>query len=444
MRELGSALLRCSLGLSLVGLQQVGGAFGVRPGVRSGGSRAVLDDLSLAASGQLGDVLVSVFESVDQLQREMVDRAFDLCTFEAILRGDPLEAAAEMVAGGWESGRLLLQGPEGRLAWLEMVHKLRVYWLVRGMEGKVPAAVHGTPDWGGRVAAAYRLAPYETLFALERIGHRVASAELATGAAVGLRGLEADLPPESLILLHAGMGMALACHLVQPMPASAAPAVYERAVRRFLDLCREGSVPGYAAAAIEPLGLVVRTFAPRQLRRLDRQLRRLDPEAARYLWHGAGRALYFLPVNFFPCRGALDRALALCRAEAPDEAARRDALDGLFYALAMVNLGQPAVVEMLLAAAACELDDPAPIASGISAALLVRHLTTPADPAIPAFLAHQPAGRGGDGGLWRRDLWERVVRRPCAAALDRLRPALIAGRRFAELARHRTAAEVAA
>ena len=261
------------------------------------------------------------------------------------------------------------------------------------------------------VSAALCRAPTRAVFELEGIAFARARAALRNGEPRGL--LSGDLPEESLVLLHSGMGFGFASRLPPPLDPA-----------RFLALCAASSRPEYLPVAVEPLGLFVRLFRPRSFAPLAAELARIAPEHLALYWFGAGRSYYFRPADLLP--GGLERAAARCRWEPPPER-RPDALAGLAFAVAMINLGHPRAVLRLLAAATGE-DEAEAVTSGVISCLLARHHTTPADPALPAFLAWRPA----EPGLG--EIWERRVSGPGALALTHLYPALRSAGRLADFA----------
>jgi hypothetical protein len=288
------------------------------------------------------------------------------------------------------------------------------------------------------VAAAYGRDPFAALFELEGLGHDHALARCADGDPRGLLLAETTgpLPEGSLILLHAGMGMAFAQRVLEGLTPASPDAEVDGALRRFAGLCRASSRPGYVEAALESLGLVARTFHPRLVPALSRRLLARDPELAAYFWHGAGRAVYFLPVHFLPGPASLDPAIDLLLAEAP-EACRCDALEGLVYAACMVNMERPEGFAALLRASGGRLAARGVLAGGVRAAVAARRDTTPEDPAVDRFLRHVP----GDPAA--ADLWERLVRRPCLEALAAY-PEIKAAGRLGAFARHDATMEGAA
>jgi len=315
------------------------------------------------------------------------------------------------------------RGRSAAMVWRELRHQAATYRLVR-FGGRALRRLAGGP-LAEAVDALYRLEPTATVFRLERLAYeRTVAACRREGAPSGILGDGAGgLPEKSLILLHAGLGMGLAEALIWPLgPASPAPRL-DDALRRFVDLCRASSRPGYGRVAVESLGLMVRMFRAPLAPLLDRSFARTAPELAAFFWHGAGRALYFHPAGFLPDGAA--RQVARCRREAP-AAHRLDVLAGLAFAAAMVNLRAPDIVERRLARAG-DGEEVAAFAHGIAACLVARRHTCPEDPAVDAFLARRPAAGGA---------WEERVAAPCRDVLARIYPRLLAEHRLDELARY--------
>jgi hypothetical protein len=310
----------------------------------------------------------------------------------------------------------------------ELANKATAYRLVR-FTGRGPRPAD-SDAWEDLVASILRRDPFSALFRLERLGHDLAVAAWRRGGpphALFAGPRAAALPERSLILLHGGMGLAFGDRLIGALGSRATEADLAAALSRFVELCRANARPGWAEPALEALGIIVRLFRPRWRTSTDRLLAAIDPVARACYWHGAGRALYFLPRHSAP--GSAGRAVAACRREAP-VAVRADALDGFFFAAAMVNLRHPRVLEEIVAAAGERPDEEEAVAGGVTACVLARRKTTPDDPAIPALLAHRPDRRNAA-------LWERRVRGPAERGLALYFPWLEATGLLPSLARHR-------
>ena len=357
----------------------------------------------------------------------------------------PLAVAAELAPAG-----------EGRAAqgWLELRNTMRAlerFWAA-------PALCHtgagdGSPEvvereLVRRLAAADEGDPWDALWLREGLGFRWSEAAQDAG-----RPARATLPDGRWRLpLHTGMGLSGALRTLAPLALrgpswteSAETPALEEAVERFQALCRAGSSAGCESAALEALGLVARVLHPGRVAALDRLLREADPALREGFWHGVGRGLYFTPAGSLPRMRPAAHALRRGRREAPDGAARRNAVAGVGWALALVNVRHPRVVAgaLLDATGAADRVDPVDpldpvgasddadaLADGIARAVVVwADAVVPAgeeapDRTLEAFLEHGAESRSGgrdareatgarSGELWRR----RVVPR-CRQALD--------------------------
>lgn len=157
---------------------------------------------------------------------------------------------------------------------------------------------------------------------------------------------ESGLSRHDLITHHTGLGLGLAVgHLARVGRRSSVAAAEVRAgVGRFIEGCRRLSYPGYEEMSIEALGLTVELRCPGLRGVVEEAVRDLEPSYCSLFWHGVGRGIYFNPADLAPRRdarwGALGKALA-----APDaREARLNAVAGVAWALALVNIRHPATV----------------------------------------------------------------------------------------------------
>jgi hypothetical protein len=299
-------------------------------------------------------------------------------------------------------------------------------------------AVRGDRELAALVAETCRRDPKHLAFLLERLCYDfVRGAWRAGKEPLHLLDGEAAraLPDRSLILLHAGLGMALTQHLMRPVRPDQPAAVFDAALDRFAELVSANARPDFAAVPFEALGLMVRRFLPRLHDPLEARLRARDARLASYYWHGAGRAIYFLPGSFHPFPGAARRGLEISRREPVEAHHRLDALAGFSFAATMINLRRPELVARLLAH--LEPGETEALASGVAGALLTRHHTNPEEPAVREFL--RPLAGTWSATADRRliGVWETAVRMPCAEALDRGYPLLRARGELATFACYR-------
>jgi hypothetical protein len=348
------------------------------------------------------------------------------------MAGEPSPHAA----GTWQAS-----GPRGFARELgagfqEFRGKLVAYYLVR-LRAQ-PQAARGNRDLTSLVADVYRRDPRHTAFLLERLCYDFIKRYWRAGEEPRhlLDGVEARwLPEQSLILLHAGLGMALAERLLAPLHPEGAAGTFDAALDRFAELVKDNARPEFAAVTFEALGVMVRRFLPRLHGAVSARLLARDARLAAYYWHGAGRAIYFLPDFFLPSPGAASGALETCRREPPEASFRLDAVAGLCFASTMINLRHPELLVRLLPH--LEPGEAEAMASGVAGALMTRHHTCPYELGVRDFLRPTAEPWAGTAGGGLAGAWEDLVRRPCEEALDRAYPLLRARGELATLARHR-------
>jgi hypothetical protein len=276
--------------------------------------------------------------------------------------------------------------------WQELVNKTDIIDAVEGV--------------GGRSDAFFRL------WILEGEGRRLMDRlirEHRPGAFS--RSIPNHLSNGARAMLHAGMGMALAITFLSGVPGCAGPAGVQRRLHDFVLACRSYSQRGYAAAALESLGLVTRFLRPDLVGVVDRILCNGEADLVAYFWHGAGRGIYFLPVNMAqPITGDRGDLLSV-RNEPPHAIGQANALAGWAWAAALVNLHHPPVIDA--AFRNCQPDEAAVLAYGVWSAVSIRLAVDRTDQSIASLLRYlpQPSNRPF------AKFWDAAVRRPAARAL---------------------------
>lgn len=337
---------------------------------------------------------------------------------------------------------LFIPGVNSRIAWRECKNKLEIMDLVRRVKSVCPPP--GTyarlPEL---VPKCYALGPFPALWAVEGLGHYYGDTFYERNEAP--RNLLTDekvrtLPAKSLTMLHAGIGMSFAKHSLEKVKRNSAVSEVRKSVEEFVTLCRESSRTGYLGAAIESLGLVTRFLhGADTLRIVDQQLSEIDGNLVGYLWHGAGRALYFHPSNFIPGFSSPWRAFSMCRGEAPHDLARRNLLAGLAWAITLVNMKYPEIMETVLKNYGEEFSKEDTFSNGVTSSIIMRYDITPDDPFIQPFCRYQPAS--SDPDLVKT--WNRVIKEPCEKALQLWYPALKSQDRLEEVFHYRALSELA-
>jgi hypothetical protein len=291
--------------------------------------------------------------------------------------------------------------------------------------------LHFTADTLGSLEAlvrrALRLSNYQKVWALEGVAHYY------TGAKSPANGLlmNPDLPECAMVSMHAGMGTSFGGTAFSKLGDKPSKSKLRDAIERFFDVCRANSRRGWYENAIEPMGLAVRSLHPHLLGPVSDAIGEIDSDShadndsKRLFWHGVGRSLYFVPMNFVTFGGAHERALRTAIAEAPTLEDRRNAVAGLVWAVTLVNIRHPAVLKNLLQACAA-IRMPGAVRNGIVSALMIwKHMVPEDEEVLPPYL-QSASGTGQDAKLWNDFVVE-----PAFAAFADVYPGLVREGRLA-------------
>lgn len=340
---------------------------------------------------------------------------------------------------------LCIPGRDSRIAWQNAKNNAEIIQLVAHVSAVLPPP--GTEALlFSLVEKCYALGTFPALWAIEGLGHWYADSFYLRNAGGEPRGLLTSpaaeaLPPNCLTMLHAGIGMSFAKRTLAPLKASSPASQIRAAAEKIVRLCRDSSQPGYAGCAIESLGLAARFLhGVKMVRALDQQLADMGEDLVGYLWHGAGRAMYFSPPNFMPAWRTPWRAVAMTRSEPPHELGRRSAAAGFAWAITLVNMRSPAIMETLLAYHGEEFVQDDAFTNGVMSSLIMRYDITPEDAVLAAFRQHRPAASNPR----LAELWEQLVRVPAEKALREIYPVLKQHQRLEEVFRYQDLAALAA
>lgn len=279
---------------------------------------------------------------------------------------------------------------------------------------RFPAGRTTLPSLAARARA---LAPWQRSFALEGVAHYYTS---TAGEEMPPGGLLADpeLPETAMVPMHAGMGTAFANNVLSRLGTNPSDASLRTALHSFAELCRANSRPGWYDNAFEAMGLAVRTMHPHLLLQAGRAAGEIDAAAQDLFWHGVGRSLYFVPMNFVSVGYAHSRALRSAIDEAPTPEARRNTVAGLAWAVTLVNVRHPAVLQNFVRACSGKQVGEA-VSNGVVSALMVWKHMAPGKGNVlaPYVQAASPETPGGN-------LWNDLVVAPAGYAFDEIFPAL--------------------
>lgn len=297
----------------------------------------------------------------------------------------------------------------GGLAWQEFQNKLQAFYLFEHVDSVLGISPDAPLNLAEMVSKATTLGPFFSAWATEGLGHYytlLRPASVFLNNSVGNGDLD-RLPPESMVPLHTGMGLALAEAVLTRREDSANTA------ETFVQLCRDRARPEFLGATIEALGLVARNLYPESVKPLSDYFWQWNKELFEYFWHGVGRGIYFAPINFLPYWSAPWQGYEMSLQEPPNDAGRRNAVAGFAWALTLVNVRQPAIVAAFLERHGEMLAREDAFVNGVFSALVIWLGCAPKDTSIDNLLGYQP----DLSPAWLGPFWEAQVRRTAEAAL---------------------------
>jgi len=315
--------------------------------------------------------------------------------------------------------RFFLPAHDAQIAWQEFQNKLQTFTLFEYVDSVLDLPAAADVPLSALVAKLARLEPFLAVWAAEGIGHYHAE---RSGVSHGLLNDSrvGAAPEKSLIALHAGMGLSFANRVLETVPTRSAGSDLQSALQRFFYLCNKNSIEGYAGVAHESLGLVARNLYPHLVLSIDQELSSSDERLAGLFWHGVGRALYFAPTNFLPCSSSFLRAIEMAEREPVHDLGRTNAMAGLTWAMNLVNLRHPEVMENFLKQYGDQLCSTDAFSNGVSSSIVVWQDSAGNDSSLSQFRRHRP-----DPSTPRLvELWYRYVRAPSEDALQHFHPVL--------------------
>ncbi len=341
----------------------------------------------------------------------------DLQTEGWALLKDPTEggmaALGEALASQARQGLNSLLAPErGKLARLEFRNRMEVYRLVVESHGSIESSADEGFDLAAAVEGVLGLEPRRQLWAFEGLGHAYGAAALHHSdepAHLLASPTGCDIPETGWPMLHAGLGLAIAEACLAGLGIDEETTAVDRSLKRFLRLCQINARPGHVRGAWDSLGFYARSQAPEWFEPISRAIEaRGDRTLLGMFWHGAGRALYFLPSCAAASLVGEDLMVKLALRDAKTPYALENLQAGLGLASTLTNLAQPAVVERLLGAQGDRLLPG--FSQGVASAAVIRSALTPDWTAVEAWLSHRPAQ---ENSL----IWEEAARLPFCQGL---------------------------
>ena len=297
---------------------------------------------------------------------------------------------------------LLIPGRKSSVLKQEAKNKARIMTLVNGLASQVDEKFSLTVEQ--MVEKCYALGDFPALWALEGLGKDIAEWHMNRSENPSRIMQDAQIDPKwdgAWLMLHAGQGMTFAKYYVDRMKTRSDQEI-DHGVKRAVDLCRANSRPGYFGAAMESLGLVSRFMGDmKYCHKVNAVLQSYAPDCRGFFWRGAGRAIYFHPVNFFPGLLTPCRAINMCRREATDPEALQNLIAGVSWAMTIVNMITPQLMEWAIANHDDYFSGFPGYFSGVISSCIMRYDTSPHLDTIQQFRYYKPDQRNPVlAGLW--------------------------------------------
>jgi hypothetical protein len=316
----------------------------------------------------------------------------------------------------------LIPGRSAKVAYVEAKNKAKIMKLVNNLhsymdpEGKTPIQTI--------VEKCYAQGSFPALWAVEGLGKDIAEWHMARNEnPVGIL-TNATLDQKwdgAWLMLHAGLGLGFAKFEIEKLKADFTDADIKQVVKRTVDLCRANSQEGYYGAAIESLGLASRFLHnPDFCLKVHKALLEYAPDSVGFFWRGVGRSVYFHPLNFLPGFVRPSRAIHMCEIEAPNVESKEGMLSGIAWALTVVNMTDPMVMEWVLENHDDYFSGSPGFFDGVVSTVVMRYDTTPDDPLIQQFMTHKPNPNNRTLG----GLWNSKIKGSLQTALDSVYPVL--------------------
>lgn len=395
IRDLVKALVRYTWANALFGVSLV---------VRRAGS---LDPVTRAVESELSEEMRVVFQTGNQLQQGFTNAVFGVFASDADVARLMTKTAFDFAQSAAVTAAALLPEAKSRVMYLELQNKLEAFNLFTHVDLAIdpPQRCDSLAEF---VECASHLGPYRSVWAIEGIGYHYAE----THARIDLKTEANTLPPSSLVALHSGAGLSLACRCLDLISASSFDDQIRTQLVRFIARCDEVSHEKYAGAAYEALGLATRNLHPHLLAAIDRHLSDINEDLVAYFWHGVGRGIYFTPTNFLPDSDRSHRVVKQAQNESPHELARVNVLSGFIWALLLVNIRHPEVIENFIRDNVSDLDETLFANAFCSAAVIWRD-SSPNDEALNTLCRYRPSDARSAA------FWNSWVSHPCTEAMRR-------------------------
>jgi len=334
-------------------------------------------------------VLFGAFQFGDKAQSALIGLAADAVTLKVLKPGWMWNLVSGIVQGSTDAVESVATALSRSLLRQQFGNTIDVIGFVNHVDAPSELSTDGTYPIDETIDKLYSRGHYPALWLIEGLGEKYAEAHMAGGRSVkGLlsTGKGATLPEKTQLMMHAGIGITFAKHVITKLTPCSSDAEIQDALKLFLNLVDDNSLECYKGAALESLGLVTRTWYGQMVGLIYRNLGELDQAASEFFWHGAGRSMYFSPMYMLPGFSPWHAA----QQEPPDDVARRNARAGVAWAFTVVNVRQPAIAANFLSTRADEIAGNDAYTNGVLSTLIMAGEMVPNHSFVSDFGTYCP------------------------------------------------------
>ncbi len=269
------------------------------------------------------------------------------------------------------------------------------------------------------VERCYALGNFPALWAVEGAGKDLAEWHIARNPDPRNILIDAQLDPKwdgAWLMLHAGLGLGFAKHYYDHM---------------------QGATDEHLTHVVSQ---TVRLWGTDVCLRVHYILEKVDADSVGYYWRGMGRSAYFHPINFMPGFIRPARSMRIVEKQAPNRYLAECMLSGVAWALTVVNMTDPRVMEWVLTNHDDYFSGSPGFFNGVTSSVVMRFDTTPGEPLIERFLNHQPDPKNRT----LCGLWNSKIKGSLETALKTVYPVLKKHQRLDEVFRYQSLPALAA
>ena len=384
IRELVKSWLVSSWATALFGVSQLAKVLN-----RNESGWEGLEAVTRAVESELSEEVRMVFQSGDQMQRGLTTSVLNALAGQTDISRLTAKTVVDMGQCAAGTAATLLPAGQNQIAWQELQNKLQTFNLFAHIDLEFDLNQKNV-SLSQVVERASRLGPFHSVWAIEGVGHFFAESGSASATPINLKAEAETLLPSSLVPLHSGAGLSFAGRCLDAITNGRTDAQVRATLENFIAICDENSHEGFVGAAYEALGLATRNLHPHLIPDIDHHLAQIDEELVAYFWHGVGRGIYFAPTNLLPAGETSCCLIEQVQNETPHELARVNTMSGLIWALVLVNVRNPEILEAFVRDNFDALN-PEIFTSALCSAALIWRDSSPEDKALNALWKHRPS-----------------------------------------------------